>query len=110
MAKYMIVYKGEATDMEDMAPEQVQEVMGKWAAWMEGVGPAMVDMGQPFGPSASMVDDGTEQAADAASGYSVIEADSLEAAKAMTKGHPYLSDQTGKYAIDIYEMMPAPGM
>ena len=110
MAKYMIVYKGEATDMEEMTSEQQQEVMEKWAAWMEGVGPAMVDLGQPFGPSASVVDDGTERAADSASGYSVIEADSMAAAKALTTNHPYLSDGSGNYAIDIYEMMPAPGM
>jgi hypothetical protein len=110
MAKYMIVYKGEATDMSEMDPEAAEAVMGKWAVWMEGVGAAMVDMGQPFGPSASVVDDGSQRAADPASGYSVLEADSLDAAKALTSGHPYLSDATGAFAIDIYEMMPAPGM
>lgn len=110
MAKYMIVYKGEATDMAEMSPDQVQEVMGKWQAWMEGVGPAMVDMGQPFGESASVVDDGSEGSANAYSGYSVIEADSLASAKALTNGHPYLSEGSGNYAIDIFEMMPAPGM
>ena len=29
MPKFMMVYKGEATDMSDMTPDQVSEVMAK---------------------------------------------------------------------------------
>ena len=35
MAKYMMVYKGEATDMSDMTEEEANAVMAKWGAWMQ---------------------------------------------------------------------------
>lgn len=110
MPKFMIVYKGEATDMADMTQEEMQAVMGKWAAWMEGVGPALADVGAPFGPNASVVDDGTSGTAVSLSGYSILEAADLDAAEALTAGHPYLSEGKGDYAIDLYELMPVPMM
>ena len=108
MAKYIMVYKGEATDMADMTPEQGAEIMAKWGTWMETVGSGLVDIGAPFGPGTSLVDDGTTAAAAPATGYSIVEADSLDAAKALGDGHPYLSEGNGNYAIDIYELMPVP--
>lgn len=108
MAKYMLVYKGEATDMSDMTPEQGAEVMAKWAAWMGRVGDALVDVGSPFGPGSSLIDDGTTGKASAATGYSIVEAGDMAAAQALADGHPYLSEGLGNFAIDIYELMPVP--
>jgi len=65
--------------------------MAKWAAWMEKTGPALTDLGTPFGPSTSLVDDGTSAATVSLTGYSIVEADSLEAAAGLAQGHPYLS-------------------
>ena len=110
MPKFMIVYKGDATDPADMTPEQANEVMSKWAQWMQNVGPAMVDMGTPLGQGQSVVDDGTEGAPTSLSGYSVLEASDIDAAAALTNGHPFLSEGKGDFAIDIYEMLPVPGM
>lgn len=110
MAKYMMVYKGPATDAADMTEEQVNEVMGKWAAWMQGIGAAMIDMGTPFGPASSVVDDGSSGSAGLLSGYSVVEADDMDGARGLADGHPFLSDGNGEFAIDIYEMQPVPGM
>ena len=108
MPNYMIIYKGEATDMADMTPEQGQEVMAKWGAWMEKIGPALVDIGTPFGPGSSVIDDGSDGTAASLTGYSIIEAANMDAAKAMVDGHPYLSGSNGEYAVDIYEQMPVP--
>ena len=108
MPKFMIVYKGEATDMADMTQEEMGAVMAKWAAWMQGVGPALSDVGAPFGPSTSVVDDGTSGTAVSLTGYSIVEAEDLAGAEALTAGHPYLSEGKGDYAIDVYEMMPVP--
>ena len=108
MPKFMMVYKGEATDMSEMSEEEARAVMEKWAAWMQGLGPAMADMGTPFGPGASLVDDGTSGTATSLTGYSIVEANDMDAAKGMANGHPYLSEGKGDYAIDIYEMLPAP--
>jgi len=108
MANFMMIYKGEATDMADLTEEQAQGVMAKWMAWIEGVGAALVDVGTPFGPSASVVDDGSSGAAASLTGYSIVEADDLAAAKGLADGHPYLSEGAGNYAIDIYELTPVP--
>jgi len=108
MSRFMMIYKGEATDMSDMTEEQAAGVMAKWAAWMEKVGPALADIGTPFGPGASVVDDGSSGTSASLTGYSIVEADSLDAATALADGHPYLSEGQGNYAVDIFELMPVP--
>ena len=59
MPNFMMVYKGEATDMADMSEEDANAVMAKWGEWMQNVGSALTDLGTPFGPSTSVVDDGS---------------------------------------------------
>ena len=108
MARFMLVYKGEATDMADMTEEQAGAVMAKWAVWTQKVGPALSDIGTPFGPGSSLVDDGSTGTATSLTGYSIVEADSMDGARALADGHPYLSEGEGNYAIDIYELMPLP--
>ena len=108
MAKYIMLYKGEATDMSAMTEEQGAEIMAKWGVWMEQVGSALVDVGAPFGPGSSMVDDGSSGSAVSLSGFSVVEASDMAGAQALADGHPYLSDGSGNFSIDIYELMPVP--
>lgn len=108
MARYMLVYKGEATSMEEMTPEEGAEVMAKWMAWMGKIGPAMSDVGSPFGPGSSVVDDGSMGSAASLTGYSIVEAENMDAAVSLTDGHPYLSDGGGNYAIDVFELLPVP--
>lgn len=110
MAQYMIVYKGDATDMSEMTQDEMQAVMAKWAEWMQGVGSALADLGTPFGPSSSIVDDGSAGTAVSLTGYSIVEADNMDGARALVDSHPFLSEGKGDYAIDLYEMMPVPTM
>ena len=108
MPKFMMIYKGEATDVADMTEEQAAAVMAGWASWMGSTGSALADVGTPFGPGVSVVDDGTEGEAISLTGYSIVEADDLDGAKALTAGHPYLSEGKGDYAIEVFELMPVP--
>ena len=108
MTQFMMVYKGEATDMADMSEEEGAAVMAKWATWMEKVGLALSDVGTPFGPASSLVDDGTSGTALSLTGYSIVEADDMNSARVLADGHPYLSEGKGDYAIDIFELMPVP--
>ena len=108
MAKYMMVYKGPATDMENMSEEQAKSVMDAWQQWMEKVGSSLVDIGQPMANSTSLVDNGSTGIAELLNGYSIVEADNLESAKNLTDGHPFLSEGKGNFAIDIFELMPVP--
>ena len=108
MPDFMLIYKGEATDMSQMTEDESQAVMAKWGEWMEKVGPAMRDIGAPFGQSSSLVDDGSDGTAAPLTGYSIVEADDMSGARALAEGHPFLSEGKGDYAIDIYELMPVP--
>jgi hypothetical protein len=108
MSKYIMIYKGEATDTADMTEEQAGEVMAEWGAWMGKVGNALVDIGSPLGEGISVIDDGSTATPVSLSGYSIVEADSLSAARDLASGHPYLSEGAGNFAIEIFEMMPVP--
>ena len=108
MPQYMMIYKGQATDMADMSEEESKAVLEKWGDWMGRVGDSLSDVGSPFGPGVSLVDDGSERGAADLTGYSIVEAGSLEDAKKLTEGHPYLSEGKGEYSIEVFELMPVP--
>jgi hypothetical protein len=41
-------------------------------------------------------------------GFSNVEAADLDGARALCDGHPYLSEGSGNFAIDVYELLPVP--
>ncbi len=105
MAKFIYLYRGPAPESSDPTPEQSAERMAAFGAWMERVGAALVDVGSPFGSSASVGDDGTEGSAGDLIGYSIVEADDLAAAKAFTDGLPFLSNSDDTCAVEIFELL-----
>jgi hypothetical protein len=110
MKKFIILYNGPATQPEQMDPTKRDAIMAQWGKWMEKVGSAMVDMGQPMAPGEAVVDNGSARPALLLSGYSIIQADSMEAAKKLVEDHPFLSDKTGNFSVELFELMPVPGM
>jgi hypothetical protein len=106
MSKYLLLYRGPATPMEDFTPEQSAEQMKAWGDWMSRVGSAMVDGGAPFGQRAAVGDDGTSPAPSDQNGYTIVEADSLDGARALTDGHPFLSEGKGRFTVEIFELVP----
>jgi hypothetical protein len=105
MAKFIYLYRGRATPMSEVTPEQGAERRAAFSAWMEKAGPALVDAGSPFGSGASVRDDGTEGTAGDLIGYTIVEAGDLAAAKALTDGLPFLSGSDGKFAVEIFELL-----
>lgn len=108
MAKFMMIYRGEATDVAEMSEDDAAAVMAKWATWMDSVGTSLADVGAPFGSGTSIVDDGSTRPALSLTGYSIIEADDERSARALTDGHPYLSDGSGEFSVELFELMPVP--
>lgn len=108
MSRYMLIYNGQATDPSQMSAEDAARVMDGWRAWMGKVGPALVDVGTPFGQGRSVVDDGSSAEAIPLSGFSIVEASSLDEARALAESHPFLSEGKGNYAVEVYEMLPVP--
>ena len=106
MSKYIYLYRGPATPMEEFTPEQGAEQLAAWTAWMGKVGTSLVDGGAPFGTRTAVADDGTTPAASDQNGYSIVEAADLEQARALLIGHPFLSEGKGRFVVDVYELMP----
>jgi hypothetical protein len=106
MSKFLYLYRGPATPMEDFTPEQSAEQMQAWGDWIGRVGSALVDGGAPFGSRAVVGDDGSSPAPSDQNGYSIVEADGLDAARDLVKGHPFLSEGKGRFSIEIFELVP----
>jgi hypothetical protein len=74
--------------------------------WAGKAGTAIVDMGSPVAPATSV---GAKAVpGDFIGGYSILEANSLDALQALLEGHPHL--QLDGAAIEVHEFMPLPGM
>jgi hypothetical protein len=108
MAKFILVYKGPATDMENMTEEQSKAIMDAWNQWIQKMGASLIDVGQPMVNGISLVDNGSQGSPAQLNGYSIVEAENIEGAKELANGHPFLSEGKGNFAIDIYELMPVP--
>jgi hypothetical protein len=106
MAKFIYLYGGPASPVSGLTPEQGAERTAAFGAWMEKVGEALVDVGAPFGTSVSVRDDGTEGTTGALIGCTIVEADDLAAAKALTDGLPFLANSDGTCAVEIFELLP----
>jgi hypothetical protein len=106
MSKYLYLYRGPATPMADFTPEQTAESMQAWGAWMGKVGSALVDGGEPFGARTALADDGSTAQTTDLNGYTIVEADSLDDARNLVGGHPFLSEGKGRFAIEIFELIP----
>jgi hypothetical protein len=106
MSKYMYLYRSPATPMDQFTPEESAEQMKAWGDWMGRVGSAVVDGGAPFGERAAVADDGTTPVPGDLNGYTIVEADSLTAARSLLDGHPFLFEGKGRFTIEVFELVP----
>ena len=99
MGKFVLAYQG--GDMP-ASPEEGEKVMAAWMNWFGTLGAAVVDGGNPFGASNTIAPGGAVSGGGGAAltGYSIVSADSLEAATELAKGCPQL--QSGG-TVDVYE-------
>jgi hypothetical protein len=87
---FLITYHG-AVEMPP-SPEAREQMMSAFMAWAGSVGDNMVDPGSPLGPSKVVTSEGETngKAAGEVSGYTIIKADSLDAAVGAVQNHPFL--------------------
>jgi hypothetical protein len=84
MAKYLFVYHGGGMAESE---EERNESMAAWGRWAGDLGSAVVDFGAPIGATTTVGGDGGNHA----TGYSLIDAESLDAAAELAKGCPILA-------------------
>ena len=104
MANFVLLYTGGSAGTN---PAEREKVMQAWGAWFGKLGDQIVDMGNPFSDKAKNVSNGAVHdgaVGTAATGYSILKADSLNAAAELAKGCPVLQSG-GK--ITVYEVTPA---
>lgn len=103
MTKYLLGYHGGAMPA---TPEEGERVMKAWTDWMGGLAGALTDGGNPTGPARTVAADGSVSnggGANPLSGYSVLEAASLDDAVRMSQGCPILK---AGGSVEVAELIP----
>src|SRR5258708_5081482 len=92
MQKYMLLYVAPVSAEQQMnvSPEEMSKAMEPWMGWFEKLGDALVDAGTPLGHGLHATKSGSSEAHSEVSGYSIVQANDLAAAKAMIMDHPHL--------------------
>jgi hypothetical protein len=112
MPKYLVLYRSPTTAMDQIAnatPEQAKAGMDAWTAWAKEAGDSLVDLGAPLGDARRIGPGSPASGGDHITGYSIIEADTAEAAAGQLKDHPHLQ-MPGESSIEFLEFLPIPDM
>jgi len=90
MAKYLLVYYGGKMETD---PKMVEKSMAIWMKWFADLGKAVVDGGAPSQPGKIVGEGGVKSAgAKPVTGYSILQAKSLDAAIALAKSCPVIAN------------------
>jgi hypothetical protein len=89
LSSYIIAYRGGG---QPRSAEEKARGMARWQEWLHGLGDAVLDAGTPLGASrivsAGLVSDAP--ASTRLTGFSIVEADSMESALEMARSCPFL--------------------
>jgi hypothetical protein len=101
MAKFLLVYYGGNMETD---PAKAKKEMAAWLKWFGSLGKAVVDGGAPTMPGKIVSATGVKSiGARPVTGYSILQAENLDAAIALAKGCPNIGEG-GQVAV--YTLMP----
>jgi hypothetical protein len=105
MSQYIIAYLG---GNQPASPEEGKQQMSKYMNWLSSLGDSAVSPANPLKNTSIVNPDGsvTSGSKTAMSGYTIIEADSMESALSTAKSCPFL--ETGG-SLEVSELMQMPG-
>ena len=112
MKKYLVLYTAPIEASQQMAetsPEDQAKGMEAWMQWARRCGDKLVDLGSPLAGGQKLSPAGSSSSNLNIAGYSVLQAENMDEAKALLKAHPHLG-WNAACAIEVYETMPIPGM
>src|SRR6202035_5225987 len=112
MKKFLALYMADALGMADMmknsTPEQRKKGTEAREKWMEHNKASLADRGAPVGKTRRIDAKGVKDAKNDVCGYSIVQADSADAAaKIFGKGQPFL--QMPGAAIEMIEILEMMG-
>ena len=116
MKTFLAVYTGSPAGMEawkalDAAQRQAKEEAGMaaWKAWAEKHQSVIADPGSPLGKTKRITADGIADIRNAMAAYTVVRADSHDAAAKLFEQHPHFTIFPGD-GVEVMECLPMPGM
>jgi len=101
MSQYVIVYLG---GNQPSTPEEGKQHFARYQTWLASLGDAAVSPANPLKGTATVNTDGsiTQGGVSSMSGFTIVEADSMDAALVMAKACPFL-DVGG--SLEVSELM-----
>jgi hypothetical protein len=99
MAKFLFVYRGSGDAEAKMTPDEMQQMMQKWSqwigeamgkGWMLNPGDALTMEGRVVDARKVVTDGPFVESKEIVGGYSIVEADTIDAAAEFAKGCPGL--------------------
>ena len=116
MKKFMAIYLGSASGLEkwktmDEAERKQRERAGKeaWGKWAAANQKGIVDPGSPLGTTKRASAQGISDTRNAMAAYTIVQAESHEAAARMFEEHPHFTMFPGD-SVEIMECLPMPEM
>ena len=118
MKKFLAIYIGTDASFErsgwnklDEPARKAREAQGMkaWNDWGATHAAAIVDQGTPLGKTKSASPDGLTDIKNAMAAYTIIQAESHEAAAKLFENHPHFTIFPGD-SVEIMECLPLPAM
>lgn len=110
MSRYVVLYlapQSVAHRFAQATPEEAQQGLQHWIDWQQKLGPHLLDPGRPLGNAQRVSTSGVSPSASQVIGMSIIQAESMENALELVKGHHHLS-WADECSIEVLEEMPIP--
>lgn len=87
---------------------KMQKGMAAWHGWVEKHKDAIVEMGGPLGKTLKVDSRGIHEVTNALGGFTVIRAESQQAAAKLFQDHPHFAIFPGE-SVEIMPVLPIPG-
>lgn len=104
MSDFVFLYTGGSSPETE---EEQARVFKAWTDWFEEIGQGLKDGGNPFGSHKTLEGDGSIRDGVKGAhhtGYTIVTADTLDAATTLAKGSPILE---GGGSVTVYEVVEA---
>ena len=114
---YLAVFLGSKNSLRrvawDALPEadrraKEREGMAAWKAWVEKHHAAIVELGGPLGKTKKVTERGIDDTSNEIGAFTVVRADSHEAAANLFEKHPHFTNFPGD-SVEIMPVLPIPG-
>lgn len=116
MKHFLAIFTGSPAAMEawkdlDAATREAREKAGMqaWQQWATTHAAAIVDHGAPLGKTKRITSDGIADTRNAMAAYTVVKAESHEAAATLFENHPHFAIFPGD-GVEVMECLPMPEM